>query len=98
MVIWAILLCCGLTIDNKQHRSYKILLSLQARAIRLIRLIRLIGPIGPYKPHKPHKPHKPYKPHKPHKPHKPYLKFLDSRRKTKKKSVPEMKPKMASMR
>ncbi len=42
--------------------------------------------------------HKPYKPHNAHKPHKPYLKFLDSRRKTKKKSVPEMKPKMASMR
>ena len=36
--------------------------------------------------------------HNAHKPHKPYLKFLDSRRKTKKKSVPEMKPKMASMR
>ena len=36
--------------------------------------------------------------HNAHKPHKPYLKFLDSRRKTKKKSVPAMKPKMASMR
>ena len=36
--------------------------------------------------------------HNAHKPQKPYLKFLDSRRKTKKKSVPEMKPKMASMR
>ena len=42
--------------------------------------------------------HKPYKPYKPYKPHKPYLKFLDSRRKTKKKSVPAMKPKIASMR
>ena len=50
------------------------------------------------KAHNAHNAHKPYKPHKPHKPHKPYLKFLDSRRKTKKKSWPAMKPKMASMR
>ena len=47
---------------------------------------------------KANKANKTYKPYKTYKPHKPYLKFLDSRRKTKKKSVPEMKPKMASMR
>ena len=50
------------------------------------------------KANKAHKPYKPHNAHNAHNAHKPYLKFLDSRRKTKKKSVPEMKPKMASMR
>ena len=50
------------------------------------------------KANKANKTNKTNKPHKSYKSHKPYLKFLDSRRKTKKKSVPAMKPKMASMR
>ena len=47
---------------------------------------------------KANKAHNAHNAHNAYKPHKPYLKFLDSRRKTKKKSVPAMKPKMASMR
>ena len=50
------------------------------------------------KANKANKAHNAHNAHNAYKPHKPYLKFLDSRRKTKKKSVPEMKPKMASMR
>ena len=50
------------------------------------------------KANKANRAYKPHNAHNAHKPHKPYLKFLDSRRKTKKKSVPAMKPKMASMR
>ena len=50
------------------------------------------------KANKANRAYKPHNAHNAHKPPKPYLKFLDSRRKTKKKSVPAMKPKMASMR
>ena len=50
------------------------------------------------KANKANKAHNAHNAHNAHKPHKPYLKFLDSRRRTKKKSVPAMKPKMASMR